>query len=96
MQLLLTAFRRLDQLPEPLQSGSASLVASGVNVICLLALSDEGKPFYDSRMAAAYAGLGIPTFGCTPDQFPDLMAAAIRREDIGAWAARQGIVTIRE
>jgi len=74
---------------------SASLVAAGVNVICLLALSDEGKPYYDSRMTAAYAGVGIPTFGCTPDQFPDLMAAAIQREDIGAWAARQGIVTIR-
>jgi hypothetical protein len=39
--------------------------------------------------------LGIPAFACTPDQFPDLMAAAIKRENITQWAAGQGIVTTR-
>ncbi len=71
------------------------LVQSGVQVITLLALSDEGAPAYDHRLAARLAALGVPSFACTPDRFPGLMAAAIRREDIGLWAARQDIVTVR-
>jgi Mg-chelatase subunit ChlD len=64
-----------------------SLVESGVQLIALLALSDSGTPSYDAENAAALAGLGVPTFACTPDLFPDLMAAAIRHEDITGWAA---------
>ena len=41
------------------------------------------------------AGLGVPSFACTPDAFPGLMAAAIRREDVAGWAAQQGLVTSR-
>ncbi len=74
---------------------AASLAASGVNIICLLALSDDGAPGYDARNAAALADLGIPAFACTPDLFPSLMAAAIQRQDLGMWAARNGIVTSR-
>ena len=37
--------------------------------------------------------LGSPAFACTPDQVPDLMAAAIQRRDLAAWAAGEGIVT---
>ncbi|MFC5265011.1 VWA domain-containing protein [Kribbella qitaiheensis] len=64
-----------------------SLVDSGVQLIALLALADSGTPSYDADNAAAFAELGIPTFACTPDLFPDLMAAAIRRDDIAGWAA---------
>ena len=60
-----------------------------------LALSDEGAPSFDHGNAAALAGFGIPSFACTPDQFPDLMAAALRRDDVAAWAAARGIVTQR-
>ena len=74
---------------------AASLASSGVNTICLLALSDDGAPGYDARNAAALADLGIPAFACTPDLFPSLMAAAIQRQDLGMWAARNGIVTSR-
>jgi Mg-chelatase subunit ChlD len=74
---------------------AASIVASGAQLITLLALSDEGKPCYDDRNAAAFAALGIPCFACTPDKFPDLMAAAISRRDINAWAAQAGMVTTR-
>jgi Mg-chelatase subunit ChlD len=74
---------------------AAALVAMGVQVIVLLALSDEGAPRFDHGNAAAMTALGIPTFACTPDLFPDLMAAAIERRDIGQWAAAQGIVTAR-
>ena len=71
----------------------ATLVHSGVQVITLLALNDEGAPFFDHSNAAALAAMGIPTFACTPDQFPDLMAAAIHRTDLAQWAASQDIVT---
>lgn len=74
---------------------AAELVASGVQVITLLALSDEGRPFYDAELAAKLAALGVPSFACSPDQFPALMAAAIRKEDIGLWASQQGIATAR-
>ena len=73
----------------------AALVASGVQFITLLALNDDGAPYFDHSNAAKMAGLGIPSFACTPDQFPDLMAAAINRQDIGKWAAAQDIVTAR-
>lgn len=78
--------------PEMLKR-TAQLVASGVQVISLLALSDEGAPFYDHDMAAKFATLGVPTFACTPDQFPELMANALMKQDLGQWAAKEGIVT---
>jgi hypothetical protein len=73
----------------------AALVGAGVQVICLLALNDEGAPMFDQNHAAAFAALGIPSFACTPDLFPDLMAAAIQRQDISRWIAAQGITTSR-
>lgn len=73
----------------------ARLVAQGVNVIVLLALSDGGRPAYNAELAARVAALGAPVFACTPDQFPDLMGCALRRGDIHAWAARQDIKTVR-
>ncbi len=73
----------------------ATLVRLGVNVIVLLALTDTGKPAYNTELAATVAGLGIPVFACTPDQFPDLMACSLRREDIQLWAASQDIRLIR-
>jgi hypothetical protein len=59
-----------------------ALVASGVRVIALLALSDDGAPGYDHDNAAAFAALGIPAFACTPDAFPDLLAAAIEGRSV--------------
>jgi uncharacterized protein with von Willebrand factor type A (vWA) domain len=74
----------------------ASLVASGVTLVTLLALSDDGAPAYDHANAQTFAALGSPAFACTPDQFPDLMAAAIERRDLTAWAAREGIVAAHD
>jgi len=74
---------------------AAALVASGVQMIALLALNDDGAPSYDHRVAATFAELGIASFACTPDLFPDLMAATINREDINQWAATRNIVTSR-
>jgi Mg-chelatase subunit ChlD len=74
---------------------AATLKTSGVNVVCLLALNDRGAPSYDARNAAALASLGIPSFACTPDLFPSLMAAAIERRDLGEWAARNEVTSAR-
>lgn len=73
----------------------ARLKAIGVNVIVLLALTDTGRPAYDPALSGMVAALGVPVFACTPDQFPELMATALRREDIAAWAADQDIKLIR-
>ena len=72
-----------------------SLVNSGVTVVVLLALSDQGAPSYDRRLAAQLSALGAPSFACTPDLFPDLMAAAVGRRDVTAWAAERGLVVTR-
>ena len=74
---------------------AGELVASGVHMICLPALSDRGAPSFDQQHAAALATMGIPTFACTPDLFPKLMAAAIQKQDLNIWAAKYDIVTAR-
>ncbi len=65
----------------------ARMLADGVTVVALLALSDSGAPSYDHEHAAALAALGVPAFACTPDLFPDLLAVALRGGDIGAWVS---------
>jgi Mg-chelatase subunit ChlD len=80
---------------EDLVSRVAQLVTIGVNVIVLLALTDTGRPSYDPALSARVASLGIPVFACTPDQFPDLMATALRRDDVHNWAATNDINLIR-
>ena len=65
----------------------AELLRAGVTVVVLLALSDSGAPAYDHEHAAALAALGVPAFACTPDLFPDLLAVAVSKGDIGQWAA---------
>ena len=74
---------------------AADLAAGGVTMVCLLALSDDGAPSHDPHLAAALANLGVPAFACTPDLFPDMMAAAIQKQDLDLWAARNQIVTAR-
>ncbi|WP_028477276.1 VWA domain-containing protein [Nocardia sp. CNY236] len=59
---------------------------SGVQIVVLLALSDEGAPAFDHANAAALSALGVPAFACTPDKFPDLLAMALDRGDIQTWA----------
>lgn len=74
---------------------AAALKQSGVNIVCLLALDDQGAPAHDHDNARAFANLAIPAFACTPDLFPELMAAAISKQDLATWAARHEIVAAR-
>jgi len=73
----------------------AALKTAGVNVIVLLALSDDGRPGYDANHAGLIAAMDCPVFACTPDQFPDLMATALTKQDIAQWAASNDIALIR-
>jgi Mg-chelatase subunit ChlD len=61
---------------------ATNMVASGMQFVTLLALSDEGAPAYNADLAGRLATLGVPAFACTPDKFPALMAAAIERRDL--------------
>lgn len=74
---------------------AAALTTSGVRMVTLLALSDEGAPSFDAKNAAALAALGVPSFACTPDKFADLMAAAIQSRDLSLWASENGMSSAR-
>lgn len=56
--------------------------ASGVTVICLLAISEGGKPYYDAQMAQRISGFGIPCFACNPEKFPTLLERALKGQDL--------------
>lgn len=60
----------------------AAMRDAGVEFVALLALSDEGAPAYDREHAAALAALGVPAFACTPDLFPEVMAAALEKRPL--------------
>lgn len=64
---------------------AVQLVNNGVQLITLLALSDDGAPYFDRQNAEFFSSIGVPVFACTPDLFPDLMAAALSKQDIMQW-----------
>lgn len=70
----------------------AAIKSSGVQFITLLALSDQGAPMFDKSVAGKFSALDIPSFSCTPDLFPDLMASAIKKESLSQWMGRHGVV----
>lgn len=77
---------------EGMRKRAVALTSAGVQVIVLLALSDDGAPSYDHGNAQYLSNLGIPVFACTPDKFPDLMAAALSKQDVAIWAAKEDLV----
>jgi Mg-chelatase subunit ChlD len=72
-----------------LLSRVAAMLSDGVQVLVLLALSDEGAPAFDTETAGALAALGVPAFACSPDAFPGLLAVALQRGDLESWRARE-------
>ena len=62
---------------------------------CFWRSAMTGGPSYDTEAAQHFASLGCPVFACTPDQFPDMMAVALQKGDMAAWAAGQGIACVR-
>ncbi len=77
---------------ENMRRRMAELVASGVQLITLLALDDSGAPSFDHQHARYLAGMDVPVFACTPDLFPDLMAAAINKQNLTQWAGDNDLV----
>ncbi|CAN5453642.1 VWA domain-containing protein [soil metagenome] len=65
-----------------------AMVQSGVKAICLLALSDAGKPSFDEELARKLAAIGIPCFACTPNRLPDLVEGALRGADLKTLEAK--------
>jgi Mg-chelatase subunit ChlD len=78
--------------PAGMRKRATELVGAGVQVVVLLALNDDGAPGYDHQEAKFFSGLGVPVFACTPDKFPDMMAAALTKQDLNTWAAKEDLV----
>lgn len=74
-----------------MRNKATELVAAGVQIVVLLALNDDGAPAYDHGNAQFFSNLNVPVFACTPDKFPDLMAAALSKQDITLWAAKEDL-----
>lgn len=70
---------------EMIKRVAAVLKASGINIVVLLALSDDGAPSFDRRVAGQLAALVIPSFARTPAKFPELMAKAIQEQKLERW-----------
>lgn len=58
------------------------LKQSDVKVMVLLALSDEGKPYYNENLGKRIVSLGIPAFACSPDKLPELVEGALKGYDL--------------
>lgn len=56
--------------------------SSGVTVVCLLALAEGGRPYYDAQMAQKIASLNIPCFACNPQMLPSLLERALQGQDL--------------
>jgi Mg-chelatase subunit ChlD len=70
---------------EQLLARMNSLRESGVACVALLSLADSGAAAYDRELAAQLVSIGVPSFACTPDAFPDLLAAAISGDNLVSW-----------
>lgn len=55
---------------------------SGATPVCLLAIADHGKPYYDAQIAGRIAAMGIPCFACNPQKIPDLLERALKGQDL--------------
>jgi hypothetical protein len=62
------------------------LMESGIKAVTLLAISDQGKPSYNEKLAEKLAKLGMPSFACVPDRLPDLLAAVLKGKDLKVFA----------
>lgn len=58
---------------------------SGVTVVCLLAIADGGRPYYDTQMAQKISGMGIPCFACNPQMLPQLLERTLKGQDLNVF-----------
>ena len=76
--------------PEVMRARVGELARDGVTVVVLLALADDGVPAYDHHEAEALTALGATVMACTPDEFPDLLGAALEGRSVVR--SRPGVV----
>ncbi|MCB9559170.1 MAG: VWA domain-containing protein [Kofleriaceae bacterium] len=57
------------------------LVESRARVLCVLALTDDGRPSYDHGLARELTAVGVACFGCTPRLLTDVVARVLRGQD---------------
>jgi len=74
---------------EQLVARMRQLVDSRVRVLCLLALSDHGRPSYDHALGARLEELGVPCFGCTPGLLVDVVERVLKNQDIAPLLAER-------
>ena len=65
----------------------SELKESGVNLIVLLAISDSGKPCFDSQLADKIASMDIPCFACPPEKLPELLELALKKRSLKGFIA---------
>lgn len=58
---------------------------SGVSVICLLAIADGGRPYYDEQIAGRIVSMGIPCFACNPQKVPQLLERPLKGQDLNVF-----------
>ena len=58
---------------------------AGVTVVCLLAISGDGQPYYDTQMAGKIASMGIPCFACNPEKLPLLLERVLKNLDLSSF-----------
>jgi uncharacterized protein with von Willebrand factor type A (vWA) domain len=67
------------------------LCDSGVRMVGLLAVSNDGTPSYDAGTADRLRRLGMPCLACTPGELGSLLAAALDGRDLTAWGRGRGL-----
>lgn len=65
-----------------LRARMRQLVDSRVRTLCLLALSDRGRPSFDHALARDLTETGVPCFGCTPDRLVEVVERILKNQDI--------------
>jgi Mg-chelatase subunit ChlD len=58
------------------------IVDSRVRAICLLALSDSGRPSYNHDLARELTALGVPCFGCTPRLLVQVIERLLKKQPL--------------
>ena len=57
----------------------------GVTVVCLLAITDSGKPSYNIDLAQKISNLAIPCFACSPQKLPLLLECILHHRDLSVF-----------
>ena len=65
------------------------LTEGRVKAMCLLALSDGGRPSYDHELAQELGAIGVPCFGCTPKLLGRVIERVLKGEDPAGVAAAE-------